>query len=121
MGFCFDMSATLGWNNCLYRFVLEGLKMRIRLYKGWKGRFLAKKVTNRRIFMNSLANLQANEIARDEKWHDRVLHALPSETLSPTVLAKLQRAVQERISLLPANAIMLPRKPYSRLLPRRQA
>ena len=95
--------------------------MRIRLYKGWKGRFLAKKVTNRRIFMNSLPNLQDSEIAKDEKWHSTLLRALPGEVLQPKALAKLQRTVQERLSLLPANAITLPRKSSSRLFPHRPA
>lgn len=93
--------------------------MRIRLYKGWKGRFLAKKVTNRRIFMNSLANLQDSEIVKDEKWHNIVLGALPSEVLQPTTLAKLQRMVQERLALLPTNAVMLPHKPSSSTFSRR--
>ena len=72
-------------------------------------------------FLASLASLEINEHTRDEELHHFMLRATPGDVLQSTMLAKLERLVQDRAALLPARAIQLPRIAAARDMPRKHA
>jgi flagellar biosynthesis/type III secretory pathway chaperone len=72
-------------------------------------------------FLASLANLEINERTRDEELHHFMLRATPNDVLQPTMLAKLERLVQDRAALLPARAVQLPRTATAHVMPRKHA
>ena len=58
----------------------------------------------------NLANQEASQHAQDQELHHFMLRVMPSDVLQPVTLAKLARVVQDRVALLPADMLKLPRK-----------
>ena len=98
------------------------MRMRLNI-----GKFVARKL-RRKInwntpmnFLASLASLEFNERTRDDELHHFMLRITPSDVLQPTILAKLERLVQDRAALLPARAIQLSRTVASQAMPSKHA